>query len=60
MKDYNKIIDKKEKVRSKNNVSWMDVLRLAFKHAPEESKKLVRKINELDTEISNLWKDLAK
>ena len=49
-----------EKVREKNNVSWMDVLRLAFKHAPEESKKLVKKINKLDAEITSLWQDLAK
>jgi len=60
MKDYYKIIDKMEKVREKNNVSWMDVLRLAFKHAPEESKKLVKKINKLDAEITSLWQDLAK
>ena len=31
---YLKIIDEIEKVRSKNNVNWMDVLRLAFKKCP--------------------------
>ena len=29
--NYLKIIDQIEKVRSKNNVNWMNVLRLAFK-----------------------------
>ena len=34
-KDYGKIIDQIEKVRSKNNKNWMDILRLAYKYAPE-------------------------
>lgn len=29
-KNYNKIIDQIQKVRLKNNVNWMDILRLAF------------------------------
>jgi len=43
-KDLN-IINKIEKVRSKNNSNWMDVLRLAFKYAPNEARSLVKKIN---------------
>ena len=39
---YLKIIDEIEKVRTRNNVNWMDVLRLAFKHSPEEAKKIYR------------------
>ena len=34
VKKYLKIIDKIEKVRSKNNVNWMDVLRLALNYFP--------------------------
>ena len=30
-KNYSKIIDKIEKIRSKNNINWMNILRLAFK-----------------------------
>ena len=41
---YLGIIDEIEKIRTKNNVNWMDVLRLAFTHAPDESKKLMKKI----------------
>lgn len=40
---YINVIDEIEKVRSKNNVNWMDVLRLAFKNAPNESKELMKK-----------------
>ena len=39
---YLKIIDEIEKVRSKNNMNWMDILRLAFIHAPDEAKKLMK------------------
>ena len=54
------VIDKIEKTRSSNNVNWMDVLRLAFNHSPEEAKSLVRRINETDTEISHLLGELTK
>tara|TARA_B100001559_G_C16356110_1_gene555095 strand:- start:564 stop:764 length:201 start_codon:yes stop_codon:yes gene_type:complete len=59
-KDYFKIIKKIEKVRSKNNVNWMDVLRLGFRHSPDEARKLVKKINSQDKTISNLLKQLGK
>lgn len=57
---YLKIIDEIEKVRTKNNVNWMDILRLAFTHAPEDAKELMRKINTSDDEISDLLKKLLK
>ena len=57
---YLKIIDEIEKIRSNNNVNWMDVLRLAFIHAPEESKKLMKKINQEDNRISELFEKLSK
>ena len=55
-----KIINKIEKIRSKNNTNWMDLLRLAFKYAPVEAKKLIKKINRDDKKISNLLKKLGK
>ena len=57
---YQKIIDEIEKVRTKNNMNWMDVLRLAFKHAPEEAKKLMKKIDYEDNRVSELVKKLSK
>ena len=51
VKQYLSIIDKIEKVRSKNNINWMDVLRLAFKKSPNEAKKLMKKINLKDKKI---------
>ena len=60
VQQYLKIIDEIEKVRSRNNVNWMDILRLAFTHAPDEAKDLMRKINVSDDEISALLKKLLK
>ncbi len=56
---YLKIIDEIEAVRSRNNVNWMDILRLSFVHAPEESKKIMAKINREDNRISNLFEQLS-
>lgn len=54
-----KIIDKIEKIRSKNNVNWMDILRLAFKHDPKNASKIIKKINADDKRISSLIKKLG-
>jgi hypothetical protein len=57
---YLKIIDKIEKVRSKNNVNWMDVLRLALRHAPDQTIKLMKIINAKDKKISSLFGSIKK
>lgn len=57
---YLDIIDQIEKVRSRNNVNWMDVLRLAFRHAPEEARIVMKKINQEDDQISALLKRLEE
>ena len=56
---YLKIISKIEKVRSKNNVNWMGLLRLAFKHAPKDASKLMKKVNSEDKKISSLLHKLS-
>ena len=57
---YLKIIDKVEEIRTKNNVNWMDVLRLAFINAPEETKIIMKKINQEDNRISELFEKLSE
>jgi hypothetical protein len=52
--NYLTIISKIEKIRSKNNVNWMDVLRLAFKLDPKKASKIMKKINYDDKKISKL------
>ena len=56
---YLKIISKIEKIRSKNNVNWMNVLRLAFKLDPKSASKIMSKINYDDKKISDLLKKLT-
>ena len=58
IEQYLKVIDEIEKVRTRNNVNWMDILRLAFTYAPEEAKEVMRKINTSDDKISDLLKKL--
>jgi hypothetical protein len=52
---YLKIINQIEKARTKNNVNWMDVLRVALKSNSEATLCLLRKINSEDKKISKLF-----
>jgi len=56
--NYLKIIKKIEKIRSKNNVNWMNILRLAFKLDPKKASKIMKKINYDDKKISKLLNKL--
>ena len=51
-KNYNSIINKISLIRSKNNINWMNLLRLAFKYAPKKANKIIKKINADDKKIS--------
>lgn len=57
---FNKIIDQIEICRSKNNVNWMNILRLAYSKAPRESVKIFSAIYKDDKKISSLAKKLTK
>ena len=59
VKYYLGLIDKIEKTRTKNNINWMNVLRLAIKKSPIETVKLVKKINLSDQKISKLLKKIS-
>ena len=53
------LIDKIQKIRSKNNVNWMNILRLAFKLDSNSASKIMKKINYDDKKISNLLNKLS-
>ena len=57
---YLNIINKIEKIRSKNNVNWMNILRLAFKLDPKGASKIMKKINYDDKKISQLLRKISK
>jgi len=54
------IINKIQKIRSKNNINWMDMLRLCLKENNKEAKKIISNINNHDSEISKLVEELSK
>jgi RimJ/RimL family protein N-acetyltransferase len=55
-----KIIDKVEEVRSRNNVNWMNLMRLAFKVAPEKAEDILGDINSDDATIAKLLDKLTR
>lgn len=57
---YVKVINQIEKIRSKNNVNWMNILRLAFELDPKKASEIMKKINYDDKKISNLLNKLSK
>ena len=57
-KKYQSYINQIQKIRGKNNVNWMDILRLAFKYAPKEASAIMGRINADDKKISDLLKKL--
>ncbi len=57
---YKKTISLIQKARTINNKNWMDLLRISFKYAPKESKKILKRINLQDKKISILLKKLSK
>jgi len=54
-----KIINNIEKIRKKNNVSWMNILRIAFKNDPKNSAKVMSRIYIDDKRIANLVRKLT-
>ena len=57
---YIHLIDQVKKIRARNNVNWMNILKLAFKYAPDQARSIVSKINTDDNKISDLLKKLSE
>ncbi len=63
LKNYNyylKIINQIQKIRSKNNVNWMNILKLAFKLDPKKASLIMKKINYDDKKIASLINKLSR
>ena len=58
-KNYLRIISQIENIRKKNNVNWMDILRIAFKNNPKATAKVMFKIYSDDKRIGMLVKKLT-
>lgn len=46
-------------IRSRNNVNWMNILRIAFQHDPKGAASVMQSINLDDEKISELLKELS-
>jgi methionyl-tRNA formyltransferase len=54
------LIDEIESTRSRNNVNWMNLLRVVAVEAPDKLVEITSKINESDDKISTLFKKLSE
>jgi len=54
------IINKISEIRINNNKQWMEILKISFKYAPDESKKIFKNITDNDKKINILSKRLCK
>ena len=54
------LLDKIQKIRSKNNKNWMDIVRLSIKLDYKKTSKLIKEIYKQDTKISQLAKKIYK
>jgi hypothetical protein len=58
-KNYLRIISQIENIRKKNNVNWMNILRIAFKYNPKAAAKIMSRIYLDDKRIGILVKKLT-
>lgn len=55
-----KLIESITEVRADNNVLWMGLLKLAFRHAPTEADVILKKIVKNDSVIRDLCAKISK
>tara|TARA_B100002019_G_scaffold78550_1_gene67829 strand:- start:602 stop:811 length:210 start_codon:yes stop_codon:yes gene_type:complete len=55
-----KLINQIQKIRSKNNKNWMDLLRLSLKLDFNSTSKILKEICKDDKRISNLAQKIYK
>jgi hypothetical protein len=55
-----KLLNQIQKIRSKNNKNWMDILKLAIKLDYKNTSKLIEQIYKHDTQISKLARKIYK
>ena len=46
--------------RKKNNMNWMNLLKISIKYAPDQSKKILKEIKKKDKKISKFLKKITK
>ena len=59
-KDIKKVFKEIEKIRSKNNKNWMNLLRLSYDVKPKETIEIINQILNKDEKLISLAKKLTK
>ena len=59
-KNTKKIFSDIEKIRSKNNKNWVDLLRLSFENNPKKTFKIITQILNKDKKLIALAQKLKK
>ena len=59
-KNIKKVFNEIEKIRSKNNKNWMNLLRLSYDLKPKETIKIINQILNKDEKLISLAKKLKK
>ena len=54
------IINDIQNIRTQNNTHWMDVVKLAFREAPEEARSIFKKIKFCDHKVNQLLEELSE
>ena len=57
---YEALIKQITHARKKNNINWMNLLKISIKYAPNQSKKILKDINKQDKKISQLLRKITK
>jgi len=55
-----KLVNQIQKIRSKNNVKWMSLLKLSLKSDAKTTSKIISEIYKFDQQISKITKKLSK
>ncbi len=60
LKQRLKFVDQIQKLRSKNNKNWMDLLKLALRLDPRKTSKILSQIYKDDIRITKIAKKISK
>lgn len=59
-KQEQELIDAIFEVRANNNIPWKRIIEIAMDHAPEETKRALRQVNQNDRLISHYVEQMTK
>lgn len=60
LSDDDKLIYRIQEIRQKNNINWMDLVRLAFRLDSVRAKSIMSKVVENDEAVARLLRELSE